>query len=371
MRIAFYAPMKAPDHPVPSGDRRVARLFMAALAAAGHDVRLASRLRSWDDASQPGRAERLRRIGAHQAARLAGRWHAAGDRPDLWFTYHLYHKAPDWLGPPVCDALGIPYVVAEASFAAKQAAGPWAEGLAASVAAIRRADLVLALSTRDVAGLRDVVADPQRLVRFPPFLDTAPFAAAAGARAEARARWSGGVDGPWLLAVGMMRRGDKARSYRVLADALGRLGDLPWRLLVAGGGPAFPEVASWFPADRTRFLGEVPEADMPGVYAAADLLVWPAINEAFGMALLEGQAAGLPVVAGAAGAVAEIARDGVTGLLVPPGDAAAFADGVARLLKDGSTRATMATAAARTTREEHGLARAAAALDAELQRVAQ
>ena len=38
-------------------------------------------------------------------------------RPDLWFTYHLYYKAPDWLGPRVAEALSIPYVVAEASVA--------------------------------------------------------------------------------------------------------------------------------------------------------------------------------------------------------------------------------------------------------------
>ena len=44
--------------------------------------------------------------------------------PELWFTYHLYHKAPDWLGPRIAGALGIPYVVAEASFAPKQAGGP-------------------------------------------------------------------------------------------------------------------------------------------------------------------------------------------------------------------------------------------------------
>ena len=361
--------MKPPDHPVPSGDRRVARLFMAALRAAGHDVRLASRLRTWDDASRPDRAGRLRRIGRRWAARGVARWRDAADRPDLWFTYHLYHKAPDWLGPPVCDALGIPYVVAEASYAAKQAAGPWAEGLAASAAAIARADLVLAVSEHDCAGLRRIVTDPQRLVRIPPFVDTTAFAATARARAAAQARWCDGADGPWLLAVGMMRPGDKLRSYRVLADALQRLHTLPWRLLVAGGGSASREIAAWFPAARTRFLGEVAEVDMPSVYAAADLLVWPAINEAYGMALLEGQATGLPVVAGLAGGVAEIVRDGVTGLLVPAGNAVAFADAVARLLGDAPGRAAMASAAARIASAEHGLERAAAALDAELRRV--
>ena len=52
MRIGFYAPLKAPDHPVPSGDRQMARHLMAALGAAGHGVELVSRLRSF--APRPG-----------------------------------------------------------------------------------------------------------------------------------------------------------------------------------------------------------------------------------------------------------------------------------------------------------------------------
>ena len=47
MRIAFYAPLKSPDHPVPSGDRQMARLLVAALRHAGHDVEIASELRSY------------------------------------------------------------------------------------------------------------------------------------------------------------------------------------------------------------------------------------------------------------------------------------------------------------------------------------
>ena len=48
MRVAFYAPMKPPDHPLPSGDRRMARAFMDLLASLGHEVELASRFRSYD-----------------------------------------------------------------------------------------------------------------------------------------------------------------------------------------------------------------------------------------------------------------------------------------------------------------------------------
>ena len=71
---------------------------------------------------------------------------------------------------------------------------------------------------------------------------------------------------------------------------------------------------------------------------ARDLYLWPAINEAYGMAFLEAQAAGLPVVAGRTGGVPAVVADGVTGLLTPIGDAAAFAGAVARLL-DGRPNA--------------------------------
>jgi hypothetical protein len=107
MRIAFYAPMKPPDHPVPSGDRRMSRLLIAALGRAGHEVELASRLRSREGTGSPERQARLRRVGAGLARRLLRRYHARppAQRPRAWLTYHLYYKAPDWIGPAVCEAL--------------------------------------------------------------------------------------------------------------------------------------------------------------------------------------------------------------------------------------------------------------------------
>src|SRR5689334_7783479 len=109
MRIAFYAPMKSPDHPVPSGDRTMARLIIAALARAGHEIVLASRFRSWEPRDERRQA-RLAAFGARLAARaLREMEHTPERRPALWFTYHLYHKAPDHLGPRITAALGIPY----------------------------------------------------------------------------------------------------------------------------------------------------------------------------------------------------------------------------------------------------------------------
>ncbi len=243
MRIAFYAPLKSPTHPVPSGDRRMARLLMAALEGAGHAVTLACRLRSWDDGRRPGRAERLAALGARCADRLTARWR--DDPPDLWFTYHLYHKAPDWIGPAVSRRFGIPYVVAEASFAAKRATGPFAAGHRAAEAAIRQAAAVVNLAGHDAEGVLPLLRSPDRLVRLRPFLDTRPFAAAAAERDRHRAalaeRYGLDPDVPWLLAVGMMRGGDKERSYEILAEALSpspaQLSRKPEVCADAAGGP--------------------------------------------------------------------------------------------------------------------------------------
>ena len=88
MRIAFYAPLKPPTHPVPSGDRRMARLLMAALSRANHRVDVASRFRSRDGAGDPARQQALADLGRHMASRLVRHYQARADDelPDLWFT---------------------------------------------------------------------------------------------------------------------------------------------------------------------------------------------------------------------------------------------------------------------------------------------
>jgi glycosyltransferase involved in cell wall biosynthesis len=371
MRIAFYAPLKPPDHPVPSGDRRMAQLLMTALAKRGHDVELVSRLRSLDRGGNPQRQMRLAAIAIQLAQRLTRRLLARppDQRPRAWLTYHLYYKAPDWLGPRVAGALGIPYVVVEASLAQKRAGGLWSTGHAAVEAALARAAAVVSFHATDEAGVAPAVAHRARLHRLKPFLDATPFHLAArqpeAARATIAARHGLPADEPWLLAVGMMRAGDKLASYTLLAEALKRMPPRPWRLICVGDGPARASVEAAFDAfaPRVTFLGAQDPAALPELYAASDLFVWPAINEAWGMAILEAQASALPVVAGNAGGVGEIVRDGRTGWLVPPGDRDAFAQAVAQALADPGLRRARGTAAWSKVSAEHDLPIAGEALD--------
>ncbi len=372
MRIAFYAPLKPPDHPVASGDRAMARALIAALTLAGHEVTLASRFRS-RDAGDAARQERLQALGGKLAERFLSKIANGTSKPDLWFTYHLYHKAPDWLGPTITARLGIPYVIAEASFAPKQAGGPWDLGHKASAEAIRHADLILQPNPVDAECVRPLLAAPARLAPLVPFLETAPFRAPDRASARASIGETFDLDErePWLLAVAMMRADQKLLSYRVLADALSRLGERRWRLIVTGAGPAEAEVRQAFAplGERVRFVGMRTPDELKQLYRGADLYVWPAIKEAWGMALLEAQAAGLPVVAGRSGGVPTIVADGETGLLVEEGDAAAFADAVGALLDDPARREAMRRAALERSARDHDIAAAAAALDRHLRRL--
>jgi glycosyltransferase involved in cell wall biosynthesis len=355
-RIAFYAPLKPPDHEVPSGDRRVAQLLLEALSRAGHEPFVVSRLRSFDPTG--ANQARLAATADHLAEELIARWRAGAEpAPDLWFTYHLYYKAPDWLGPAVTRALRIPYVVAEASVAMKRADGPWAVGHGAVVEALRQAALVIGLNPADRDGVAPFVA-PRAWAELPPFLDTGLYRAAAHA----------GSDPARLVTVAMMRPGDKLSSYRAVGAALAQLLDLDWTLEVIGDGPARAEVeAALAPlGSRVRFVGEAGEAEVAARLAAADLFVWPAINEAYGMALLEAQASGLAVIAGNSGGVGAVVADGETGFLTPPGDTAAFAAAVRQLIEEPARCMAFGEAARRKALRDHDLAAAAARLTAML-----
>jgi glycosyltransferase involved in cell wall biosynthesis len=347
----------------------MARLLMAALRAGGHEVFLASRLRSRDGEGDPARQARIASCGVRYAERFvacceSGRIAA----PDLWFTYHLYYKAPDHIGPRVAERLGIPYVATEASNAPKRAEGPWAASHRRVVDALGRADLVVGFNSRDKACLLPVLKPGSTYLDLKPFVDGLPYPEGPAA-SVLRSKLGVGNGIPLLLAVGMMRPGVKIASYRLLAEALSALPPARrWTLAIAGDGPARAEVEQAFKVhgDRVRFLGAVGPERLMELYLGADILAWPAINEAYGMALLEAQAAGLPVVAGDTGGVPDIVADGETGLLSPEGDMAGFAANLDRLLEDPGLVRRMGEAARTKANRLHSLEAAAVRLDAAL-----
>lgn len=360
MRIAFHAPLKPPDHPTPSGDRQMARLLLQALTLAGHEVEVASALRTLDGVGDADAQHRLFAAAERERGRLQALHADPARRPELWLSYHVYYKAPDLIGPAVAGTFGIPYVVVEASRAAKRLSGPWAAFAAAAEAAIDAAALVLCVSDRDRQAIEARRPPGQRVATLPPFLDlpTAPPATAPH-------------NPPRLLTVAMMRPGDKLASYRLLAEALGRLIDRPWTLDVVGDGSAAGEVAALLApfGDRVRRHGALPPDAVADWYGKADLFLWPGLNEAFGMVYLEAQAHGLPVVAVANAGTPTVIRDGVGGRLTEPA-AADFAAAVAALLDDPARLAALRGGARAHAERHHSLPAAAARLDGLLREIA-
>ena len=363
MEIAFYAPLKSPWHAVPSGDRQMARGLIKALEIAGHTVNVASRFRSWSDGRDPQREKRLARIALWEAQKVIERV-SEPCRPEIWFTYHGYYKAPDWLGPAVSAALKIPYVIAEASFARKHASGQWKMGHEQTQKSLRAADRVIALLEYDFAGLAEAVEDSTRVVHLSPFIEPPKRVD----RPEWRRRWARrlglSLESQWLLTVAMMRAGSKRDSYRVLAQALTELKDSDWSLLMAGDGECRRSVMEDFSAfSGVRSLGVLEAEELLGAYASADIFVWPAINEAYGMALLEAQGHGLAVVAGKTPGVSEIIADSESGILTSVGDSLEFARGIQRLLDDSRERTRMGKIGRKRVQETFSIVQASRRLD--------
>jgi glycosyltransferase involved in cell wall biosynthesis len=353
-RVAFYAPLKPPDHPTPSGDRRMARLLMAALGRAGFAPALVSRLRSREGTGDPAAQAAIRAAAAAEAARLTEALRA--DPPALWFTYHGYWKAPDLIGPAVAGALGLPYAVAEGVRAPKRRIGPWAGFAASAEAALDRADALFWMTGRDRPMLEAHLRPGQRLLRLAPFIEAPPAAPPIASEGPLR-----------LLAVAMMRAPDKTASYTALAAALTHLEGVDWRLEIVGDGPDRAAVERAFAplAGRVAWRGRIDDpAALAAAYAAADLLVWPGVNEAYGLAYLEAQGAGRAVVAEDRPGVRDVAAPSAA--LTPPGDAAAFAAALRAFAGDRARLAEAGAAARAHVLAHHGLDAAAETLRAGL-----
>ncbi len=293
-----------------------------------------------------------------EADRLVALWEtSSGQLPEVWFTYHPYYKAPDLIGARVAARFGMRTLTAEASHAGKRAAGPWATWHAANEASIRTAALHVCFTTRDAEGL-DGIVDPYSIAMLPPFLDPGPFGDAIK-----RAHPSDRVD---LVTVAMMRAGDKARSYAFLAEVLATLPlSLPWHLTIIGDGPERLGVERLFggiPAGRLTWAGERGPDEVASLFASADLYVWPGFGEAYGIAYLEAQAAGLPVLAMDCGGIASVVNDGETGLLVPEDDGPAYAEALCRLIADPDLRLRLGRAGRRMVLEQRTVDNAATLL---------
>ncbi len=164
---------------------------------------------------------------------------------------------------------------------------------------------------------------------------------------HARAAPAAGPDSeaspPYALMLGTL---EPRKNLPLALDALRilRRRGVDLRLVLAGGRSSLLDVPALL---RKRGLGEpevtrtgyIDDARVSALLAGARVLVFPSLYEGFGMPLLEGMEAGVPVVGVRAGATPETVGD--AGLLVEPGDAEAFADAMEQAAFDEGLRARL------------------------------
>ncbi|MFG1951428.1 glycosyltransferase [Micromonospora sp. NPDC048830] len=357
----------------------------AALAGAGHDVRVYTRRDS------PALPEAVSTADGYQVVHVPagppdrvpvdellphlgefGRWLAGQWRDGAWLpnVAHAHHWTSGLAGVHAGRRAGVPVVLTYHGLGAVRRrhhggrdGGP--PGRVGYERALGRAvDRVVAQCQDEVGELVRLGVPRSRMALVPAGVDERIFRPDGPAVPRDPAR-------PRVLTVGRMveRKG--------FADVIRALPAVPDAECVVVGGPRAEQLPadafarrldalarSCGVADRVRLVGAVPREEMPAWYRSADLLVAAPWYEPFGMTPLESMACGVPVVGTNVGGIADTVVDGLTGDLVPARDPRALGTAVRRLLTDNVRRFAYATAALDRIRSRYSWKRCAEQLGA-------
>jgi glycosyltransferase involved in cell wall biosynthesis len=220
---------------------------------------------------------------------------------------------------------------------------------------LRLPDTVVVLAQCELRAYREFVPE-QCVTVVPNGIDTRPFIAVPTVNAPA--------DKPLrLLFFGRL---DRAKGLYEILQGLRLAAELgvDARLIVAGSGPEEERLKRYAQAlgvgPRTLFVGPVFGRDKVKLMAGSDVMLLPSYSEGLPYALLEGMAAGLPVIATPVGAIPDVMTEGLHGCLVPPRDGRAIAEALALLHGDREKLSWMSRAARRRIRAAFSIERVAA-----------
>ncbi len=372
MRIAVFT---GHFHPHVGGVERYTRAIFSRLVKRGHAVALVTSAtgggepRETVDGIEVARLPVLPLFSARFPVLLPGLRLARGVawlrdfQPDVVVTNTRFFSA-SWLGGWFAGAQALPHLHVEHGSGHVKLGGPLADRLSAAVDhgpgrwVIRRATHCVGVSGAVVEFLAHLGRPGAGLLT-----NGVDLPGPGGDRAAVRAQLRVGAGEPLALYAG---RVTADKGMLVLLDALARLPAL--HLAVAGDGQALGELrrrAGRLP--RLHLLGQVAPSEVLRLLTAADLFVHPSCcAEGLPSSILEAAAAGVAIVATPQGGTVEVVRSPDHGLLVPPGDAAALADAMARLVNHPALRARLGDAARRLVAERFTWDRIAEEAEGEL-----
>lgn len=264
------------------------------------------------------------------SVRAVARMLRAGHRFDLLDAHYAYPDgvAAAWLA----QRFGLPFTITARGSDVTQLPN-YALPRRLIKRAFQRADAIITVS----AGLRDAVIGLGIAESNITILRNGVDLEAFHPVDRAAARASLGLAGPTLLSVGHLiaRKGN-----RLTIEALTHLPG--WRLVLVGSGPEAGPLAALAQrlgvADRVRFAGPVPHADLPRYYTAADLLVLASEREGWANVLLESMACGTPVIASPIPGNPEVVQDRAAGLIMADRSARGIASAALDLTNEAPDR---------------------------------
>jgi len=207
---------------------------------------------------------------------------------------------------------------------------------------IRKADLIVTISGSTKHDLENELRVPAEKIRVTRLGVDAHFRPCEPAVAARHIAQKYKCSGNYILSVGTV---EPRKNFATLIEAIGILkgqGRLTHQLVVAGakawGKSRIAEsILKWKLTERdVKFLGFIPEEDLPLLYSGAALFVFPSVYEGFGLPLVEAMACGVAIVASNTSSIPEVVEEAAW--LVSPYDSEAMAAGILRLLSDTQLR---------------------------------
>ncbi|MEA2590582.1 MAG: hypothetical protein QOD62_413 [Actinomycetota bacterium] len=234
--------------------------------------------------------------------------------------------------------------------------GPQTRALTAAERALaKRTDALVSVSTRVRDQLLALgIGRPEQWRVVPLGLELGELLGGPAERSASRAALGLPPEAPLVGIVGRLAAIKDHGTFLAMAARLAAA-RTDVSFVVAGDGSlrgSLEAEAKSLLGNRIRFLGWA--TDLPVLYGALDVVVLTSRNEGTPVALIEAGAAGRPVVATDVGGVAEVVRDGASGFVVPPGDAAALAARVGTLLDDPEAARAMGLAGREWVRARFG-----------------